>query len=126
MRILHPTTLGDLIDKLSIILIKIEKIDSKDHRVNYLEEEKKHIIDSLTINKIEFNKINEWKDLLETNKKLWDYEFEIRENPEMPCHKKGIHLNDLRHIIKNKINSSYKSTLEVKLHENLSCNSLDN
>jgi len=118
-------SIGETIDKLSIIKIKLEKIDKKDPRIKILDEEKKYIESCLNSKKIDFEKNQYWQELLEANRQLYEYEFRIRKNPDIAQHKIGIYLNDLRYVIKNKINSEYNSSIEVKLHENLACNTMD-
>jgi hypothetical protein len=125
MKIPIELSIGETIDKLSIINVKLEKIDKKDPRIKILDEEKKYIESCLISKKIDFEKNQYWQELLEVNRQLYEYDSCSRKNPDIAQHKRGIYWNDLRHLIKNKINSEYNSSIEVKLHENLACDTLD-
>jgi len=117
MKVPIELSVGEVIDKLSIMNIKLEKIDKKDPRIKILDEEKKYLESCLSSKKIDFEKNQYWQELLEVNRQLYEYESDVRRNPDIAQHKRGIYWNDLRHVIKNKINSDYNSNIEVKLHE---------
>ena len=79
MKIEVPISSGELVDKLSILEIKKEKISDKNKLENVVYEF--NILKKLS-NTIEQNYKEEFKDLytrlIEINKKLWEIEDEIR------------------------------------------------
>lgn len=120
--IMAPVSLGELYDKISILEIKIEKINDEDKLKNIsteLEEFQKiaenHIIDKAF-----------YKKLMEVNKRIWDIEDGIRECERDKHFKerfidlaRAVYLNnDERSQIKKEINLKYDSLLiEEKSYE---------
>jgi hypothetical protein len=120
-----PISLGELIDKISILKIKQKKITDK-KKCSFIKKELsllQTILSSSTIDK----KINLYlKKLTKVNSKLWKIEDDIRD-----CEKKkkfdqkfidlsrAVYLNnDKRSEIKLEINNHFGSTLvEVKSYE---------
>ena len=125
MLINTPISLGELVDKISILIIKQKNIKDR----NKLEHVKKELdfLQKTLINYIHPEKINDFlENLININSKLWNIEDDIRE-----CEKnklfdqKFIDLarsvyftNDERAKIKNDINKKFGSELvEVKSYE---------
>lgn len=73
MKILAPISVGELLDKLTILIIKMEKIKDSDKLKNILYEhsELKQLADSL---KAPIELANLYKNLLEVNRDLWEIE----------------------------------------------------
>jgi len=126
MNIKVPISLGELIDKISILKIKKDKISN--------EEQNKHITKEL----IELNKVLALEDidrdkinfflieLKEINLKLWDIENQIRIFEKKNYFKEEFinlarsvyKFNDIRAKIKLKINTEFNSSLiEIKSYE---------
>ena len=118
-------SLGELVDKVSILLIKEKKINDKYKLVlirNELSLLKKTLEKFINNNEIDIYLTN----LIEINTKLWNIENSIRE-----CERKKIFdqdfidlarsvyiNNDQRSEIKNKINKEFDSNIvEVKSYE---------
>ena len=120
MKILIPVSVGELVDKITILAIKsnlitdTEKLKNIDKELSALRK----VLDSLNLDSDNFS--NMYTDLLDTNMKLWQIEDEIRilekkndfgEN--FISLARDVYItNDIRFDIKNKINdffgSSYK------------------
>lgn len=120
MKILIPVSVGELVDKITILEIKsnlitdTQKLKNIDKELSALRK----VLDSLNLDSDNFS--NMYSDLLDTNMKLWQIEDEIRilekkndfgEN--FISLARDVYItNDTRFDIKNKINdffgSSYK------------------
>jgi hypothetical protein len=124
MKIETPISIGEYIDKLSILLIKKEKINDK-NKLEHIEKE----IDLLISKSKEFNHleldfwINKIKDI---NLVLWDIEDKIRlkeKNKQfdenfIDLARRVYFTNDKRFEIKNEINNFFKSEIfEEKSYE---------
>lgn len=124
MKIKADISVGELIDKISILEIKLEKISDPEKNKNIQIE-----LDLLETfyKKIENNELDEIKDKLKnTNLKLWNIEDEIR-----ACEKnkdfgdnfiklaRSVYItNDQRFELKNSINELFSSEIkEVKSYE---------
>ncbi|MDC0226533.1 DUF6165 family protein [Alphaproteobacteria bacterium] len=120
-----PVSLGELIDKISILEIKKKNIEDKD-KLNLIDEELLLLKENLS-NSVNDKKIHYYMDeLFKINSKLWKIEDDIRD-----CERKKqfdqnfIHLarsvyftNDQRSKIKLDINSYFGSQIiEVKSYE---------
>jgi hypothetical protein len=111
---------GEILDKLSILEIKLEKIDDvekiKNIQIEYeiLSNSYKYLISNFGDNLVEL-----YSKLKETNQKLWDIENDIREceaNNTFTDYFIGLarHIyitNDRRSMIKKQINIKTKSKL---------------
>ena len=120
MKINIEISCGELLDKLTILEIKSEKITNQKKLDNIIKEKEqlkkfsKILKDS---NQPSFT--NFYSELLEVNKKLWKIEDEIRIceknndfNEEFIQLARDVYFtNDLRFEIKNRINIFYKSGL---------------
>lgn len=104
-------SIGEVIDKITILQIKMEKIKDSAKLV-YVEDELNHLSEL-----IEKENINIPKDLVlklkDVNLKLWEAEDIIREREEnntfdaefIKCARLDAKLNDERFLLKNEINS---------------------
>ena len=117
-----PISVGELMDKISILTIKKKKI-TDEKKLLYINEELQLL--SSTLNAVvQDNKINEFLDkLIEVNSKLWKIEDDIRlceRNKKFDQHfidlAREVYItNDKRADIKLAINNHFGSTLvEVK------------
>ena len=118
---------GELIDKLTILEIKLEKVTDKKASANILNEweilnEKANLLFSIHSSQELFKAQN---DLEEINRQLWWVEDSIRENEKQGVFDKEFvelarsvyKLNDKRFKLKNKINKLTHSELrEEKLY----------
>ena len=118
---------GELIDKLTILEIKLEKVIDKKSSANILNEweilnEKANLLFSIHSSQELFKAQN---DLEEINRQLWWVEDSIRENEKQGVFDKEFvelarsvyKLNDKRFKLKNKINKLTHSELrEEKLY----------
>lgn len=115
-----PISVGELLDKITILQIKSEKTDN-----SYVHKELK---DLLEISKeFEVFDCNYLTHLKEINSKLWDIEDQLRnlekeqrfDNDFINLARSVYITNDLRASIKKEINIKYNSTYqEVKLYSN--------
>ena len=125
MLINTPISLGELVDKVSILIIKQKNITDE----NKLDHVKKELdfLQKVLINYVKQEEINTYlENLININSKLWSIEDDIRE-----CERKKLFdqtfidlarsvyfTNDERAKIKNDINQSFGSELvEVKSYE---------
>ena len=120
-----PISLGELVDKISILIIKDKNIDDLDKK-NHVNKELSFLKKTLK----KYLKEEEIKDyldeLIDINSKLWVIEDDIRDCERNKIFdKKFIDLarsvyftNDIRAVIKSKINKNFGSELiEVKSYE---------
>ena len=120
-----PISLGELVDKISILIIKDENIDDLDKK-NHVNKELSFL--KKTLKKyLREEEIKKYLDeLIEINSKLWVIEDDIRDCERNKIFdQKFIDLarsvyftNDIRADIKSKINKNFGSELvEVKSYE---------
>ena len=121
-KILTEISVGELVDKLTILEIKLEKITNKES-LNTLKKEYQSLndVDLSGINKGQYKVL--FDELKSINRKLWDIE-----NQKRLCEKnsdfgekfiqisRDVHfMNDKRAEIKSKINKTFDSNIqEVK------------
>ena len=127
MMIEIPVSHGELVDKLTILEIKLEMISEKS-KINEVITEHKYL--SSIFNKIKTEEetvLSYYEELLAINKKLWNIEDSIRSlekqkkfNPEfIELARKVYYTNDERFEIKSKINALFNSNIkEQKSYEN--------
>ena len=125
MKIKIPVSIGELVDKLTILEIKLSNVSSQDKKV-HLENEFNEL-KSVFENNIPSEKIQKYyQELLVINKKLWKIEDDIRIlekqklfNEEFIELARSVYVtNDERFEIKNTINSLMGSNIkEEKLYE---------
>lgn len=124
MRVECLISIGELIDKYSILIIKQKHIDDRDKLKHVKHEAQllKKIIDDLKLDGI--SKFLD--DLVEINFKLWKIEDEIREKERIKQYDdefvqlaRSVYLtNDIRFQIKNQINETFGSEVkEVKSYK---------
>lgn len=119
-----PCSYGEIIDKLTILEIKLSKATSPS-QINHIKKE---------YNLLSHHKKNDesfmqmYNELKHINMKLWDYEDKIRlksRNKEFDTEYisigEGIHkTNDERYAIKKRINQTYHSyIIEEKIYKNI-------
>ena len=125
MLINTPISLGELVDKISILIIKQKNITDKS-KLDHVKKELDFLQKTL-MNYIQKQEINDFlENLININSKLWNIEDDIRE-----CERKKIFdqsfidlarsvyfTNDERAKVKNDINKRFDSELvEVKSYE---------
>jgi hypothetical protein len=120
MSVCHvPISIGELFDKLSILMIKSDKITDSYKLININKEIDylKPIVDKYKIDEELFN------ELIDINKQLWDIEDNIRkkeyykefDNIFIELARSVYINNDIRANIKNKINEYFNSDIiEIK------------
>ncbi len=119
MEIKGPISLGELIDKITILEIKNEKINDKEKLKNISNELDKlfSLLNSLQLSKKDLDKYS--KQLYVVNKKLWETEDILRAleneksfNKEFIENARNVYkLNDERFRIKNKLNTQFSSEI---------------
>lgn len=119
MEIKGPISLGELIDKITILEIKNEKINDKEKLINISNELDKllTLLNSLQLSKKDLDKYS--KQLYVVNKKLWETEDVLRAleneksfNKEFIENARNVYkLNDERFRIKNKLNKQFSSEI---------------
>jgi FtsZ-binding cell division protein ZapB len=124
MTIETPISVGEYIDKLSILLIKKEKIKDN-HKLENIKKE----IDALLSKAEQFipSELNSWTEKIKSvNLTLWDIEDKIRlkeknkqfDQEFIDLARKVYYTNDERFLIKNEINEFFQSNLfEQKSYE---------
>ncbi len=114
-----PISIGELFDKLSILMIKSYKIKNSDKLIN-INKEILYLKPIVEKYKIDENLFNE---LIDINKKLWDIEDNIRkkeynkefDNSFIELARFVYINNDIRANIKNNINNIFNSDIiEIK------------
>ena len=121
-----PISLGELIDKISILLIKKKNVNNSEKQ-KYIKKELKLLEKTLQNNLGNKKKINQYlKKLILVNTKLWKIEDKIRDHErQKKFDKQFIELarsvyktNDNRAKIKNNINKKFGSQIiEVKSYK---------
>jgi hypothetical protein len=117
-----PVSVGELIDKLSILRVKQTKI-TKPEKLAYVNKEFELLYNfsSVYFNNEEILKL--YHELVDTNSKLWDIEDKLRvlENEEnfesefIELARSVYYTNDKRFVLKNEINERTSSEIrEVK------------
>ena len=119
MEIKGPISLGELVDKITILEIKNEKINDKEKLKNISNELDKlfSLLNSLQLSKKDLDKYS--KQLYVVNKKLWETEDVLRAleneksfNKEFIENARNVYkLNDERFRIKNKLNKQFSSEI---------------
>ena len=123
MKILSEISAGELLDKITILEIKIDKIKNEDDKKEVLKEYKS--LKKIQEDNIEFNQEIKklYNDLKQTNSKLWEIEDKLRIfekekkfDNEFIKLARGVYFNnDDRSKIKLKINKLLKSNIrEIK------------
>lgn len=126
MKVLCEISIGELVDKISILEIKIDKINDIEKN-KFLIYELKKLLQKLNNLKIENELIEKYKSKLKNvNKKLWDVEDKLRilekeknfDKEFISLARSVYHLNDKRFEYKNKLNKAVNSKIqEVKSYQ---------
>ena len=113
-----PVSVGELIDKLSILQVKRNKIDDE-KKLSYINNEFELLynLSAEFLNNMEIE--NLYHELVEVNSSLWDVEDKLREYEKMnyfeehfiSLARKVYFTNDKRFELKNKINEISQSEL---------------
>ncbi|MGD1007804.1 MAG: DUF6165 family protein [Ignavibacteriaceae bacterium] len=126
-KILIPVSIGELLDKIPILQIKLEKIKDK-QKLGFVKQEHDILKSGFNKLKVDDNKIiiNLYKELIEVNRNLWDIEDRIRlkekgkkfDDEFLELTHSVYFNNDKRSSIKNEINKAMNSHIfEVKKYE---------
>ena len=126
MEVNIPVSLGELLDKISILEIKNKKILDDTKLVNIKKELSglRQVLESLNINLSEINDL--YEELYNINLTLWDIEDSIRileknesfDKEFIDFARKVYITNDKRFEVKNKINKTFNSKyIEEKSYE---------
>lgn len=119
MKITTPISVGELLDKITILKIKSQYSDNI-----FIHKELSELINIAKLNSVYFD--NEISELLLVNQRLWEIEDEIREYEERKDFSEDfiqlarqVYLNnDERAKIKKRINEKTNSEYcEIKLHK---------
>lgn len=131
MEVLCPVSIGELVDKLSILKIKQEKI-SDPKKIKWIEKEHNKL--ELKLRELKLKGIDSFLyRMIEINSKLWDIEdlIRIKESKKdfgpvfISLARSVYHTNDLRFQVKNLINETYLSSFqEVKSYHKYDTNGL--
>ena len=108
-----PVSLGEAIDKITILNIKLEKIN--DNRKNDVKKEYDLLYEKLETFIIHYNEL--YQTMKRVNLLLWDMmdilrDGNVNKTEYLQICKECIEYNDIRFRIKNKINCIYKSSLK--------------
>jgi len=117
-----PISVGELIDRITILKIKSERI-SDENKLTMVEKELKLLLEILTNLDFEKQITSQMIELKEVNETLWEVEDKIREK-EKACEfdeefislaRRVYKTNDRRNIVKNSINAILNSEFfEIK------------
>ena len=117
MKISCSVSIGELVDKISILKVKLKNITSAVKAYNVKKEYEELIV---ALNFLELDDVNEYINKLEKiNQKLWDIEDNIRKKEKnksfdddfIKLARSVYKTNDERFKIKNEINEKYNSTI---------------
>lgn len=121
-----PVSIGELVDKITILQIKSKKISNEDQLVNI--ERELHALEAAHRDLSLVGADGMQAELLAVNRRLWDAEDAIRLaeaegnfGPEFVALARSVYqLNDIRFSIKKKLNQTFCSSLvEEKSYEHL-------
>lgn len=117
-----PTSIGELIDKISILMVKKMKVSSE-IKLKYITEELELLNQKAESFLIDSETNKGLQKLIEINSDLWDIEDEIRDLESKKIFddtfvlvaRKVYKFNDRRFEVKNEINEYYQSSIrEIK------------
>ena len=106
-----PVSVGELIDKLSILHVKQLKIVNED-KLSFINKEFELIYNMSSIYLDDEKNLNLYRQLIDVNSKLWDIEDELRtiettknfDTHFIELARKVYYTNDDRFLLKNQIN----------------------
>jgi hypothetical protein len=124
MEITIPVPVGEIVDKLSILDIKLEKIADPERRA-FITKERDLVLSKLAENNIKPYQESLFTELKKVNELIWETEENLRKNfsidnaGEFILHARNNgKFNDQRFVIKHKINKQFNSVLqEQKAHD---------
>jgi hypothetical protein len=117
-----PISVGELIDRITILKIKSERI-SDENKLTMVEKELKLLLEILTNLDFEKQITSQMSELKEVNEILWEVEDKIREKEKagefdeefISLARRVYKTNDRRNIVKNSINAILNSEFfEIK------------
>ena len=117
-----PISVGELIDRITILKIKSERI-SDENKLTMVEKELKLLLEILTNLDFEKKITSQMSELKEVNEILWEVEDKIREKEKdgefdeefISLARRVYKTNDRRNIVKNSINAILNSEFfEIK------------
>lgn len=117
-----PISVGELIDRITILKIKSERI-SDEKKLTMVEKELKLLLEILTNLDFEKKITSQMSELKEVNEILWEVEDKIREKEKdgefdeefISLARRVYKTNDRRNIVKNSINAILNSEFfEIK------------
>jgi hypothetical protein len=117
---------GEIIDKLSILSIKLERVTDVDKLSSIQREYNELLVATTEIFHMDPKTDNDYQELRQINQKIWDVEESVRAKEEssdfgaefVKCARQIYVLNDERFIVKSRINTKTKSLLnEHKSHK---------
>ena len=119
MKINIEVSIGELVDKLSILEIKLEKIEDNEKILNIKKEYDLLMIEYKKILKTHSDIKNHFLEIKKINLAIWSMEEEIRhlirkeqfDSEYIDMARKIHRTNDLRFEMKNEINKAFKSSL---------------
>lgn len=108
-------SVGEIVDKLSILQIKVEKIKDEEKLTNIIKEH--HYLNNVVFNEMKIE-TSDFMDLVSVNQRLWEIEDDIRDkernqefDQEFIDLARSVYItNDERSEIKKRINIKYGST----------------
>ena len=125
MEILCSVSLGELVDKISILLIKQKHIQNEE-KLKFIKEEETSL--RKTLENLKLSGVEQYlDDLVAVNSKLWVIEDQLRDKERaknfdhefIELARSVYFTNDLRFKIKNEINEKFGSSLrEMKSYSN--------
>jgi hypothetical protein len=122
-----PISFGELIDRITILKIKSERI-SDENKLTMVEKELKLLLEILSDLDFEKKIDRQMNELKEVNETLWEVEDKIREKEKdgefdeefISLARSVYKTNDRRNVVKNSINSTLNSDFfEIKSYLNV-------
>lgn len=114
--VIIPVSVGELIDKLSILFVKQMKVINEE-KLSFINKEFELIYNMSSIYLDDENILSLYRQLIDVNLNLWDIEDELRtiettknfNSHFIELARKVYYINDDRFLLKNKINESTNS-----------------
>jgi hypothetical protein len=114
--VIIPVSVGELIDKLSILFVKQMKVINEE-KLSFINKEFELIYNMSSIYLEDENILSLYRQLIDVNLNLWNIEDELRtiettknfDSHFIELARKVYYINDDRFLLKNKINESTNS-----------------
>ena len=114
--VIIPVSVGELIDKLSILFVKQMKVINEE-KLSFINKEFELIYNMSSIYLEDENILSLYRQLIDVNLNLWNIEDELRtiettknfDSNFIELARKVYYINDDRFLLKNKINESTNS-----------------